>query len=174
MDWKDLQYRKPKANKKKTKQKKGSQTVSVKYPLGKTNFSASEWEEYQQWIKQQKKQQRLQEKTQNELKNKKGKTTKVKKNKTSEKPKKPISNKAIYKEQLGHPLWTKKRKVILERDNHTCQLCGSNENLHIHHTQYKKGNKAWEYPNSTLVTLCKDCHQKVHADKTNELYPKYY
>lgn len=170
MDWKDLQYRRPKAIKKKVKQKNGSQTVSVKYSLGKTNFSASNWEEYQQWISQQKKQQRLQEKAQNELKNKKCKTTKVKKKKASDKPKKPI----IYKEQLEHPLWTKKRHTILERDNHKCCLCGSTDNLQVHHTQYRKGKKAWEYPNSTLVTLCKECHQKVHSDKNNELYPQYF
>lgn len=171
IDWKDLQCRKPN-NKKKVKQEKGSQTVSVRYPLGKTNFSASDWEEYQQWVKQQKKQQRLQEKAQNELKSKKGKTTKSKKKKMSKK--KSIDNKAAYKKQLEHPLWTRKRHVILERDQHKCCLCGSEFNLQVHHTQYRKGNKAWEYPNSTLVTLCKECHQKVHSDKTHTLYPSYH
>ena len=171
MDWKDLQYRKPKAIKKKVMQKKGSQTVSVKYPLGKTNFSASDWEEYHQWINQQKKQQRLQEKAQNELKSRKGKTTKVKKKKVLEKPKKAISGKTIYKEQLEHPLWTKKRNVILERDNHQCVLCGSSSDLQVHHTRYEKGNKAWEYPNAALVTLCKECHQKVHSDPSHKLNP---
>lgn len=76
-----------------------------------------------------------------------------------------------YKLQLEHPLWLKKRQIILDRDNHKCMLCGSSENLQVHHTKYSKGKKAWEYPNSTLVTLCRNCHQKVHDDKSHSLNP---
>lgn len=171
MDWKDLQYRKPKPIKKKVKQKKGTQTISVKYPLGKTTFSASNWEEYQQWIKQQKKEQLLQEKASEALKNKKGKTTKAKGKKVVKTSKKATTLKEQYQEQLEHPLWTRKRNAILNRDNHTCLLCGSKENLHVHHTRYIKGNKAWEYPNAVLVTLCSDCHKKVHANVNHDLNP---
>lgn len=86
---------------------------------------------------------------------------------------KKVDYKEQYKLQLEHPLWFKKRQTILERDQHKCVLCGSEFNLQVHHTKYHSDKKAWEYPNSTLVTLCKECHQKVHSDKTNELYPKY-
>ena len=78
MNWKDLQYKRPKQVKKKVIQKKGSQVVNVKYPLGKTKFSASDWEEYQQWIKQQKKLQQSKEKPSKPKKKKKGSDTKAK------------------------------------------------------------------------------------------------
>lgn len=31
-----------------------------------------------------------------------------------------------YKDQLNHPLWIEKRNKICERDNRTCQHCGTN------------------------------------------------
>lgn len=165
MNWKDLQYRRPRAIKKKVKQKKSSQVVSVKYPIGKTNFSASDWEEYQQWIKQQKK---LQEKP---SKSSKGKTTKTKQNKRSQKPKNAPTRKEQYHQQLEHPLWIRKRSQILKRDEYQCRLCGSTHSLQVHHIKYSKDKKAWEYPNSDLITLCEDCHKKVHADPSHDLNP---
>ena len=107
-------------------------------------------------------------------KNKKGIDTKAKVKKAVREAKKPLTPKEQYHQQLEHPLWYKKRKIILERDNHKCVLCGSTENLQVHHMKYFKNRYAWEYANSTLVTLCRECHQKVHSDKNNELYPKYF
>ena len=54
MNWKDLQYRKPRAINKKVKQNKGSQAVHVKCPFVRTTFSASDWVDYQQWTKRKK------------------------------------------------------------------------------------------------------------------------
>lgn len=90
-----------------------------------------------------------------------------------ENKKKTLTRKELYREELKHPMWVKKRNVILKRDNHKCLLCGSENNLCVHHTKYITGNKAWEYPNSLLVTLCKDCHEKVHSNKKHKLYPVY-
>lgn len=56
--------------------------------------------------------------------------------------------------------WEKRRDKRLEKDNYTCQECGSEKNLHVHHiVPYKnfedpfKANKQ-----SNLVTLCEKCH----------------
>lgn len=38
----------------------------------------------------------------------------------------------------------------------------SPKGLNIHHKYYVEGKKPWEYPNDALVTLCEDCHQKIH------------
>lgn len=171
MNWKDLQYRKPKPIKKKVKQKKGSQVVSVMYPLNKTNFSASNWEEYQEWIKKQKKLQQSQEKAQKPSKSKKVKNTKTKVQKAPSKPKKAPTLKEQYLKQLESPLWIKKRNMILERDHHQCVLCGSSSHLQVHHKRYSDGKRAWEYPNAALVTLCRECHQKVHSDPNHILNP---
>lgn len=88
-----------------------------------------------------------------------------------EKPKKAPTLKEQYLKQLESPLWIKKRNMILERDHHQCVLCGSKYNLQVHHKRYSDGKRAWEYPNAALVTLCRDCHQKVHADKNHDLSP---
>lgn len=85
--------------------------------------------------------------------------------------KEPQTRKEEYCQQLEHPLWLKKRDVILERDHHQCALCGSTTNLQVHHIRYSQGKKAWEYPNAVLLTLCNECHQKVHSDPNHKLNP---
>jgi hypothetical protein len=64
-----------------------------------------------------------------------------------------------YTEKLKHPKWQKKRLEILNRDNFTCQNCGSTETtLHVHHRVYSNG-EPWEIDNKRLVALCEDCHE---------------
>ena len=75
----------------------------------------------------------------------------------------------LYKEQLRHPLWQKKKAKILERDNYTCQnkKCNSTtKNLQVHHLDYLPSILAWEYPDDMLLTLCEDCHDK-EKDREN-------
>jgi 5-methylcytosine-specific restriction endonuclease McrA len=38
--------------------------------------------------------------------------------------------------------------------------------LQVHHNYYILDKLPWDYPNESLVTLCIDCHQKVH-DKSD-------
>lgn len=47
------------------------------------------------------------------------------------------------------------RNKVLTRDNHKCQVCGSGNQLDVHHKIYIN-----EMVN--LITLCKSCHKKVH------------
>ena len=81
------------------------------------------------------------------------------------------SRKEQYHQQLEHPMWEKKRNIILKRDQYQCRLCGSKHNLQVHHIKYSSDKKAWEYPNLDLITLCEECHKKVHADHQHELNP---
>lgn len=63
-----------------------------------------------------------------------------------------------YQEKLQDPRWKEKRLEILNRDNFTCQMCGSeNKQLQVHHKYYKK-SEPWDYYNDALITLCCDCH----------------
>jgi len=67
-----------------------------------------------------------------------------------------------YSEKLKDPRWQKKRLKILERDKFQCKCCDSTDKtLHVHHIFYLKGYEPWDYSNSTLITLCKECHQEV-------------
>jgi len=73
---------------------------------------------------------------------------------------------AKWADQYKHPKWQKKRLEVLEHDGFTCQNCGDKESqLHVHHGAYVKGRKMWEYDIDDLVTLCDDCHKKVHKCK---------
>lgn len=67
---------------------------------------------------------------------------------------------ATYAEKLKDPRWDKVRKRILRRDNHACVNCGECEStLDVHHGYYGKNMEPWEYPDETLHTLCRSCHE---------------
>lgn len=70
-----------------------------------------------------------------------------------------------YKSQYLNPRWQKKRLVIMERDEFTCKRCNDKEKtLNVHHLYYVPGKNVWDYPNSSLVTLCADCHSLNKCD----------
>nr|DAI47217.1 MAG TPA: NinG recombination protein [Caudoviricetes sp.] len=76
-----------------------------------------------------------------------------------------------YNEQIKSPHWQKRRLQILQRDNFTCQICGSTEKtLHVHHLCYRKDAKIWDYPDNTLITLCEDCHRMEHKMQSENDY----
>jgi len=53
----------------------------------------------------------------------------------------------------------------MERDQWKCRRCGDGENtLTVHHGYYSKGKKLWDYPNDTLFTLCKYCHEEIQNE----------
>jgi len=55
--------------------------------------------------------------------------------------------------------WLATRKAILERDDHECQVCGTGENLNVHHIMpISEGGPRLDEDN--LVTLCGTHHRK--------------
>ena len=72
----------------------------------------------------------------------------------------------IYHLSLRNKRWFTKRDKIIERDNHKCTVCGSSNNLCVHHTFYwsNKFAKAWEYPDNSLITVCSKCHEEYHLN----------
>lgn len=77
-----------------------------------------------------------------------------------------MATKMTYAEQLLHPKWQRKRLEILERADFKCEECGDAERtLHVHHKQYVKGRKAWEYEGSELRALCEGCHKLGHETR---------
>jgi 5-methylcytosine-specific restriction endonuclease McrA len=52
------------------------------------------------------------------------------------------------------------RKQILRRDGWQCQVCGSRQNLQVHHKQLR--SQQGDDDESNLIILCAGCHEKVH------------
>lgn len=57
------------------------------------------------------------------------------------------------------------RKQVYERDNYTCQHCGSNKSgtLNAHHKDGYHWCEERRHDVSNGVTLCKDCHDEFHS-----------
>lgn len=68
-----------------------------------------------------------------------------------------------YSDQLRDPRWQRKRLEILNRSDFSCEECGAKDRtLNVHHKQYRKGAKPWEYSDYELASLCEQCHQLRH------------
>ncbi len=76
-----------------------------------------------------------------------------------------------YQEKLNDPRWIARANEIKQRDNYTCQICGSKNNLHVHHILYQYDLDPWNYIDEALITLCSNCHKHEHEckDSINEL-----
>lgn len=67
--------------------------------------------------------------------------------------------------------WNKLSKRIMIRDHFTCQICGKkNVKLNVHHLYYPKDGHILEVPDSALITVCEDCHNKLHEQR-KLIYP---
>ena len=56
--------------------------------------------------------------------------------------------------------YNKWRKAVLERDNHTCKLCGEKGITAHHIIPFEYVSTRFELNNG--LTLCKSCHNKIH------------
>lgn len=65
-----------------------------------------------------------------------------------------------YQDFLLSDYWKMVRDHIKMRDGGECVLCGSVENLHVHHKNYNQ--RGYEY-NKDLHTLCGKCHARFHG-----------
>jgi len=65
--------------------------------------------------------------------------------------------------------WKKKRKQILERDNHECQKCkargGYSRATTVHHIKHLTDRPDLALTDSNLVSLCSACHNEEHPEK---------
>ena len=72
----------------------------------------------------------------------------------------------VSDESKNNPYWEEVKRKVRIRDGHSCQMCGKTYNLEIHHLKYKINGvsiigKELDHLDC-LITLCEDCHQKVH------------
>ena len=80
----------------------------------------------------------------------------------------------LYYKSLLSKKWKAKAKLILKRDGYKCTVCGSTDNLQVHHTYYYSNVfvPAYDYPNKSLITVCKGCHLDFHNTCETELRKK--
>jgi hypothetical protein len=69
-----------------------------------------------------------------------------------------------FESDTSRPDQTELKKLVLERDNSQCQRCGSSEDLHCHHITGVEINPIESADIDNCITLCKECHGKVHSD----------
>lgn len=62
--------------------------------------------------------------------------------------------------------WRKAKAAALERDEFTCQQCGTHDLLEVHH--WTPCSVAPDHSLDNLVTLCRDCHQDKHEEYRRE------
>jgi len=72
--------------------------------------------------------------------------------------------------------WKEARRIVLERDNYTCQGCGVKQSkklrLTIHHTHYHpttcEEHLEFRFDPSKLISLCEECRDKQHREEKQE------
>lgn len=65
-----------------------------------------------------------------------------------------------YARYLKTQHWQAVRQAALERAEHRCQVCNTDEKLHVHHRTYE--NRGAER-DSDVIVLCKPCHERFHG-----------
>jgi rubredoxin len=58
----------------------------------------------------------------------------------------------------------KKALFIFDRDNRKCRVCGTENNLHIHHLDHTGERISPNNEPENLILVCLSCHGKYHAD----------
>ena len=64
-----------------------------------------------------------------------------------------------YQNYLASGAWRILRMSVISRDNCQCAICGTRNNLRVHHMSYDRGVME---EGENLVTLCEACHERVH------------
>ena len=64
--------------------------------------------------------------------------------------------------RLDSESYRKLHRQVLERDGWRCQICGSMQQLQVHHLKFRSQSGADEEQN--LITLCAECHLRIHSN----------
>lgn len=78
-----------------------------------------------------------------------------------------------YSKQLKDKRWFAFREKVFKKKGRFCEICGSTENLQVHHKKYRYPLLAWEYKMKDVMVLCRRCHAEIHGikvDYTKEIF----
>jgi len=68
-----------------------------------------------------------------------------------------------YRTNTSREIQPALRKLVLKRDNYTCQKCSATDTeLHCHHYEGIEINPIESADADNCITLCKDCHNNIH------------
>ena len=90
---------------------------------------------------------------------------------TPGKKKKTITSKRpeTYREYMVSDQWKKKKKKFMKRHKlGLCELCGSGNNLRVHHHTY---SRLMRERMKDLALVCNDCHTLIHFPPGKEKTP---
>lgn len=59
--------------------------------------------------------------------------------------------------------WLETRATVIALDGGRCRVCGTKQNLHVHHIHYRSEGGKDDLDN--LITLCVDHHELIHSNK---------
>ena len=65
--------------------------------------------------------------------------------------------------RLGPESYRKLHQQVLERDGWRCQVCGSMQNLQVHHLKFR--SQSGNDQEQNLITLCAECHERMHGKR---------
>jgi 5-methylcytosine-specific restriction endonuclease McrA len=65
--------------------------------------------------------------------------------------------------------WQTTRKEIINRDG-SCVLCGSTDELQVHHRKYSKPMADKFFSHTHLAVICRQCHEYVTSHQRAERY----
>jgi hypothetical protein len=72
----------------------------------------------------------------------------------------PISQPLSYQDYLKSDHWQHMREIAREHYGNTCCLCGTEDQLDVHHRTYERRGRERL---SDVILLCRDCHSRYHA-----------
>ena len=64
------------------------------------------------------------------------------------------------RQRLDPKLYGQRRQQVMKRDGWQCQICGSRQDLQVHHKQLRSQQGSDD--DSNLITLCAGCHEALH------------
>ena len=74
-----------------------------------------------------------------------------------------ITRRSEYRKYLGSKRWKTIAKQIRSRAKDSCEICGKQKKLYVHHRLYPE--TFGEETEDHLIALCNPCHLKLHAKK---------
>lgn len=73
-----------------------------------------------------------------------------------------------YDKYIQSKAWRAKREEALEYHGAKCSVCGTTQNLHVHHKTYESlGHEKMKH----LEILCKGCHENHHEEDGKAIDP---